>query len=147
MIASEQTYSAQYGYFEMRAQLPAGTGLWPAFWLLPIDGSFPEIDIMEQIGQNPDILHTTAHSSATGSHVQYNKATQVANTSTGFHTYGLDWGPDKIKWYFDGQLVFETATPGDMHQPMYMIANLAVALQRGDVGPQIEAYLSSSLRA
>jgi len=46
--------------------------------------------------------------------------------STGYHTYGVDWEADYITYYFDGQQIFKTATPADMHQPMYMIANLAV---------------------
>jgi Ca2+-binding RTX toxin-like protein len=50
----------------------------------------------------------------------------VADTSAGFHTYGVDWEPDFITWYVDGQQVFQTATPADMNKPMYMIANLAV---------------------
>ena len=46
--------------------------------------------------------------------------------TTGFHTYGVDWEPDTITWYFDGQKVFQTATPIDLNKPMYMIADLAV---------------------
>jgi Ca2+-binding RTX toxin-like protein len=54
-----------------------------------------------------------------------NNAT-VSNTTAGFHTYGMDWEPDFITWYFDGQPVYQIATPADMNQPMYMIVNLAV---------------------
>ncbi len=46
--------------------------------------------------------------------------------STAMHTYGVDWQKDKLTFYFDGQQVFQTATPADMHKPMYMLANLAV---------------------
>ena len=127
MINSEQAFSMQYGYFEIRAQMPAGKGLWPAFWMLPIDGSWPpELDIVEMIGQEPSSLYTTMHSQGTGKYKQTTKGTKVADMTAGFHTYGVDWGPQKIAWYFDGQKVFEADTPADMHQPMYMIANLAV---------------------
>jgi hypothetical protein len=46
--------------------------------------------------------------------------------TSGFHTYGVDWEPDTITWYFDGQKVFQTATPADLNKPMYMLADLAV---------------------
>ena len=46
--------------------------------------------------------------------------------STGYHTYGVDWQADYITYYFDGNQVWKTATPADMNEPMYMIANLAV---------------------
>src|SRR4030095_7896236 len=46
--------------------------------------------------------------------------------SLGYHTYGVDWEPDYITYYFDGQQVFKAPTPADMNEPMYMIANLAV---------------------
>lgn len=124
-INTYNSFSQQYGYFEMRAQLPAGQGFWPAFWLLPANGSWPpELDVMEVLGNDMTKLYTTVHYGAQNSST--GAGTTVADMSQGFHTYGVNWEADKIIWYFDGQKVFETQTPSDMHQPMYMMANLAV---------------------
>jgi Ca2+-binding RTX toxin-like protein len=71
-------------------------------------------------------LYTTVHSKSTGSLVSTSKKTTVPDLSADFHTYGVDWQADKITWYFDGEPIFQAATPPDMHLPMYMQANLAV---------------------
>lgn len=127
MITTEGTFSQEYGYFEMRAQLPAGQGLWPAFWLLPQDHSWPpELDILEAVGKSPEIAHTTVISGETGSAVGNGTGTTVSGMYTGFHTYGAMWTPDTITFYIDGQQVFQEATPSDFHKPMYLLANLAV---------------------
>ncbi|MGO4573831.1 family 16 glycosylhydrolase [Microvirga sp. 2TAF3] len=124
MIMTFHSFSQTYGYFEIKAKLPAGQGLWPAFWLLPTDMSWPpEIDIMEVIGSEPNTLNTTVHY---GSNLQRGAEIHAADMTTGFHTYGVDWQQNTITWYYDGQKVFQTATPADMHKPMYMLANLAV---------------------
>jgi beta-glucanase (GH16 family) len=127
MINTYHSFSQEYGYFEMKAQLPAGQGLWPAFWLMPEDGSWPpELDIMEVLGNDPTKLYTTVHTNETGTHTMSSQGETVANTSTGYHTYGVDWEADNITFYFDGKEVYQVATPSDMHKPFYMIANLAV---------------------
>jgi len=133
VISTYHEFSQTYGYFEMRAQLPAGQGLWPAFWLLPVDKSWPpEIDVVEQLGKDPSKIYTTVHSKVGGeeqlggNHFQTTAGHSVANTSQGFHTYGVDWQKDTITWYFDGQEIYRAATPADANKPMYMIANLAV---------------------
>jgi beta-glucanase (GH16 family) len=126
VMITDGNFAQTYGIFEMHAQLPAGQGLWPAFWLLPTDHSWPpEIDVMEMLGNQVNTDYTTVHSNSLsgGSSGQGNT---VADTTTGYHTYAVDWEPDYVTFYFDGQQVFKTATPSDMHKPMYMLANLAV---------------------
>ncbi|HSK38688.1 MAG TPA: carbohydrate-binding domain-containing protein [Arenibaculum sp.] len=129
MISSEQSFSQQYGYFEIRAEMPAGKGLWPAFWLLTADGEWPpEYDVVEVLGHEPDRLYATSHyNDASGVH-RLDHAASVKglfDSSDGFHTYGFDWQPDTITWYYDGIKVGEAANRVT-DQPMYLIANLTV---------------------
>ena len=131
LINTSHSFSQTYGYFEMRAELPAGQGMWPAFWLLAKDGSWPpEIDVMEMLGHDPDTLYTSVHNLAPGqtpgNHTLSQGVSNVADMSDGYHTYGVDWGPDSLAFYFDGREVYRTPTPADLNKPMYMIANLAV---------------------
>lgn len=127
VITTKMSFAQQYGYFEMRAELPAGQGYWPAFWLMPTDNSWPpELDVFEVLGKDPNTLYATAHSAQTGQRVEAQSVITSVDTSKGFHTYGVNWQADKITWYIDGNQVAQTATPADMHKPMYMIANLAM---------------------
>lgn len=126
MLTSYRSFAQTYGYFEIRADMPEGKGLWPAFWLLPADGSWPpELDVVELIGQKPNELMHTVHSNATGSQASEGFKAAVAD-SAGFHDFGVLWGPQEIVWTYDGVEMARTATPEDMHGPMYMVVNLAV---------------------
>jgi beta-glucanase (GH16 family) len=139
-INTYHSFLQTYGYFEMRAQLPAGQGFWPAFWLMPENGSWPpELDVVEALGQNPTELVTTSHSAYAGMQSLW---TQVPNMTTGYHTYGMDWEPDYITWYFDGRAVYQIPTPADMNTPMYIIANLAVG---GNWPGPADGYSSAQL--
>jgi len=127
VITTEKSFSQLYGVFEMRAELPAGAGMWPAFWLLPANNSWPpELDILEAVGSNPGLIYETTHSGVGGPNVAVGFVVRVPDTSAGFHTYSVDWEPTRITWYFDGNAVASAPTPADMHVPMYMLANLAV---------------------
>jgi len=133
MITTQYSFSQEYGYFEMRAQLPAGAGLWPAFWLLPTNKSWPpEIDAMEAFGApNPQgdgattMIHYASHSltSAANCGGWYNVGTDI---TTGFHTYGVDIEPTGITYYFDGNAYATCPANPETNQPFYMIVNLAV---------------------
>jgi beta-glucanase (GH16 family) len=127
VITTHDTFAQTYGYFEMRAELPTDvSGAWPAFWLVPADGSWPpELDVMETLTGSPNIDYTTQHSAAGGSNWSVGSANLVTNAG-GFHTYGVLWTATTLTWYLDGQEVFQTAAPADMNKPMYMIANMAV---------------------
>lgn len=125
IITTERSFSQLYGYFDMRAELPAGAGMWPAFWMLPANlASTREIDVMEMFGDNPMQYQVTDHSPGSG-----NATTNVItpDLSQGFHDYGVYWTPTSISFYFDGNLVANMPTPADMNVPMFMLANLAVA--------------------
>ncbi len=138
-ITTEGSFSQQYGYFEMRAELPPGVGMWPAFWLLPVlsyaPGNWPpELDVLEAFGspaadgeggatQAHWDVHSTDAAQQAGNWVPLPRG---GNSETGFHTYGVLWTPQLLDFYIDGTEVAQTATPSDFTQQMYMIANLAV---------------------
>lgn len=114
-----------YGYVEMRAWVPVGQGLWPAFWALPADESWPpELDIFELLGQRPHEVNLHYHA-ANGS--DDGTAWDGPNFAAGWHTYAVDWEPGSITWYVDGTLRFrDRAGPSIVSRPLYLLANLAV---------------------
>ena len=60
-------------------------------------------------------------------HYKSGAGTAEPGMTTGFHTYGVDWEPNTITFYFDRKEVYQTATPADLKgKPMYMIASLAI---------------------
>ncbi|HEY0755184.1 MAG TPA: glycoside hydrolase family 16 protein [Ktedonobacteraceae bacterium] len=122
-------FSFKYGYIEMRANIPAGRGLWPAFWTLPTDLSWPpEIDVFEILGHEPNIINMHYHyPDATGKHIDTGSSWAGPNFSSGWHTYALNWQPDAITWYVDG--VARASYTNASHisdKQMYLLANLAV---------------------
>ena len=133
-----------YGFYEIRAKLPCGRGGWPALWLVPSDGQWPdegEIDIMEMVGWDPNVIHATLHSGAYN-HVkgtQRGAQTHVATACTAFHRYQLDWRTDAITIGVDGRAIMRVANDGTgkpawpFTRPYDLILNLAVG---GDWGGQ-----------
>jgi beta-glucanase (GH16 family) len=133
LITTQFSFSQTYGYFEMRAKLPSGAGLWPAFWLLPVDESWPpEIDAMEAFGATssagvggPTMIHYASHAVTTsGSCGAWHDL--GVDLSKDFHTYGVDVEPGSITYYFDRK-PYATCQPNpDDNKPFYMLVNLAV---------------------
>jgi beta-glucanase (GH16 family) len=102
----------------MTAKLSDIPGTISAFWLLPTDGQDPpELDVAEVVGDDPNTLVSTTHSAVNGTN---NSWVETPDMSQGFHTYAVDWEPNTITWYFDGQQVKQEATPSDLNIPMYM---------------------------
>jgi len=138
IITSYNSFRFLYGRVEMRARMPAGKGLWSAFWLLnayykedqPDD---PEIDIIEAIGDRTTTANQAYHYMVdTDGDGFYTERRSIENRSfiddfsADFHTYSVDWSKGSIIYYVDGVEV--KRIEGDMvsDEQMYVIANLAV---------------------
>lgn len=134
-----------YGFYEIRAKLPCGRGMWPAVWLLPSGGNWPdegEIDIMEMVGWDPNVIHATLHSAAFNHRLNTQRGAQVtvATACTQFHTYQLDWQPHAITIGVDGHAYMRVRDdkPGGkaawpFTRPYQLILNLAVGGDWGGV--------------
>ena len=126
LLTTQTSFAQLYGYFEIRAELPSGQGVWPAFWMVPTNGSSPqELDVFEQVG-GAQLYQTAHYAGADGTATSTSFSTYDPTNSTGFHTYGLLWTPTTLTWYEDGKEVAQMATPADMNTPMYMLADLAI---------------------
>ena len=133
IVTSYDAFQFIGGYAEIRAKVPGGDGLWPAFWLL--NGYYvrrnPEIDIMEILGEDPRVLHTSYHRIGESGRME-SQSSRVTRgepgvgLADGFHTYAVQWDRGRIVWYLDGQEVWRVEEERVSDQLMYVIANLAV---------------------
>jgi len=129
VISSRESLKQTYGYFEIRARLPHGKALWPAFWLVEPKQWPPEIDVFEAFdGEHPNQLTMTTHwkEKDTGEHKLSACPFNVPDADAEFHMYGVLWTKERVVYYVDRKPVIEQATPPGLDQPMSMLANLAV---------------------
>ncbi len=137
-IKTEGLYSVAYGRIEARIKVPAGQGMWPAFWMLgdnittvnwPACG---EIDIMENVGFTPGTAYGSLHGPSGYNVTAQYQLPDGQKLSDGFHVYAIEWSHQQIAFYVDGNL-YETQTgPGDgwvfdvPNNPFFIILNAAV---------------------
>lgn len=131
----------RYGRFEALINLPETNGFVPAFWMLPSENGYGwwpesgEIDIMEQpsneVSNIYGTIHTEAYNSFTGSGPM-GGVTVISDAQTAFHLYAIEWTPDQIDFYVDGQNYFSFSNDHSgsatwpFDKPFYIILNLAV---------------------
>jgi beta-glucanase (GH16 family) len=117
-----------YGTVEARVRVPAGRGLWPALWMLPLDRkSTPEIDIMEVIGQDPGRMMMHFHPRDRDDDSPSKDYRLTGETlADGWHTVRLDWQPERLTWFLDGKEVWHLTGSQVPDEPMYLVLNLAV---------------------
>jgi beta-glucanase (GH16 family) len=139
-----------HGRFEARIKTPKGSGMWPAFWMLPATTvAWPisgEIDIQESTGQKNMFNSGTIHYGSSNANHQFLSTSifkQPDSWADAFHVYAMEWTPYKISWYID-DLLYATKTPSDMANAAdwtfesyqyYMILNLAVG---GNLGGAVD---------
>ncbi|MGE5156110.1 MAG: family 16 glycosylhydrolase, partial [Betaproteobacteria bacterium] len=150
-LLTKNRFDVAYGRVEARVKVASGAGLWPAFWMLGanIDQvDWPqagEIDIMENVGRLPNQVFGTLHGPGYSGGQSYGGSLDLGQpVSEGFHTFAVEWQPDRITWLLDGSPYF-TATPDDpflqgkewvFNHPFYMLLNVAVGGNFGGaVGP------------
>lgn len=135
-------FAQPYGRFEARIQIPAGQGMWPAFWMLGDDidkAGWPacgEIDIMENIGKEPATVHGTIHgpgySGADGIEAPYTLPGKQ-HFADDFHVFAIEWDTDVVRFYVDGE-VYATRRRADLppgkkwvfDHPFFLLVNVAV---------------------
>jgi beta-glucanase (GH16 family) len=129
----------KHGRIEARIQLPRGQGIWPAFWMLGNDFKevgWPrcgEIDIMENVGKEPRVVHGTVHGPGySGGKGVGGSHTHDADLADDFHVYAVEWDPNVIRWFFNGKEFF-SVTPDDIkgkkwvyEHPHFILLNMAV---------------------
>jgi len=141
-LKTQGKFSVTYGKIAARMKIPRGQGLWPAFWMLGLDiGSvgWPkcgEIDVMENIGKEPSVVHGTVHGPGYSGKGGISARYALPNGHPlfeKFHVYAVEWTPGKIEFFLDGKS-YTTVTPGLLPKgakwvydhPFFLLLNLAV---------------------
>jgi len=145
-INTKGKHDFKYGRIEARIKMPQGKGYLPAFWMMPTDeskyGQWPrcgEIDIAEVLGDKIDTTFSTIHYGLPHNQQQGSYTLKKGNFSNSFHIYAVEWEPDEMRFYCDGQLVNTVNDwftgrpnltpkpfPAPFNQDFYIILNVAV---------------------
>ncbi|MBR5942607.1 MAG: family 16 glycosylhydrolase, partial [Clostridia bacterium] len=147
-LTTEDKIHFNYGRFEMRARLPEGRKIWPAFWLMGDDDLWPycgEIDVVETVGSGEEESWlgerrsiATFHYCNAGQHYEvggwsdFNILTHTEKLSENYHIYAVEWEHDQIRWYFDDVLYLTVNVEGDalknalQENPMFMILDTSI---------------------
>jgi beta-glucanase (GH16 family) len=142
-LKTQGLFGQAYGRFEARIKIPAGQGMWPAFWMLGNDitsNGWPksgEIDIMENIGKEPGTVHGSLHGPSTVGPTSDATAPfslpAGQNFAEDFHLYAVEWEPGIIRFYVDTALyvTFKSSQwPAGgswvFDHPFFIILNVAV---------------------
>lgn len=154
----EVLFATTYGRIEARIKCPTGEGIWPAFWMLPVDESVygrwaasGEIDIMEAKGRLPQQIGGAAHYGRTWPDNDFSNQEYVFDEGediTDFHVYAIEWEQDEIRWYVDEECYFVLTdwysknAKGELHpegapfdMPFYILLNMAVG---GNFDPEAD---------
>jgi len=141
-LKTQGKFSQTLGRFEARIKIPRGQGIWPAFWMLGADigeAGWPkcgEIDIMENIGKEPGMVHGTIHGPGYSADHGIGEPFSLPagqNFADDFHVFAVEWEPEAIRFYVDGHL-YATRTPADRppgtkwvyDHPFFLLLNVAV---------------------
>lgn len=147
-ITTEGKRGFRHGVIEARIKLPEGRGLWPAFWMMPEEKNLGwplegEIDILEWTGHEPHRLIGAIHfGDLPPDNVHYSETLRAPAVWSGdFHTYGIQWSPNRVAWYVDDR-IHGVATPDDIapwpwvfdDKAFHLILNMAVG---GTLGGEV----------
>ena len=139
-LETKGLFSEQYGRFEASIKIPKGQGMWPAFWMLGSDidtNPWPacgEIDIMENIGKEPAIVHGSLHGPGYApGNVTASYTLPSGALGDGFHLHAVEWDPQQIRFYVDSTQ-YATFTPSNLpsgspwefNKPFFILLNVAV---------------------
>lgn len=148
-ILTKGKFSFKYGRAEIRAKLPVGGGTWPAFWLLgdnldtvgwPACG---EIDILESVGNNPNVIHSSLHSPGRSGNTPDTATTTNPTSTTAYHIYAAEWSAESIKFYVDDNLfyTYKNSSTTPFNAKFFVILNFAMG---GNFGGAVDPNFKTS---
>jgi beta-glucanase (GH16 family) len=119
-VTTQSKFDFLYGRMDIRAQLPYGQGIWPAFWLLPTVQPAPlashEVDIVELLGQDPNLAYMVNHWYTSRRYCTFTGP----DFSRGYHVFSFVWSATSLEWYIDGTRRCEV-TEGIPDTKMYLL--------------------------
>jgi len=102
----------RYGYYEARLRIATGSGWHSSFWMMRYNGKDTygdqrtvELDVIENLSNNLFSYGINTHR-WTPPHIEVgHKDIETPDLSKDFHTFGCEYTPDVIRYFFDGKLV------------------------------------------
>tara|TARA_Y100001933_G_C18993173_1_gene561424 strand:- start:394 stop:2052 length:1659 start_codon:yes stop_codon:yes gene_type:complete len=153
-IVSKGLGDWKYGKIEVRAKIPTGKGMWPAIWMLPSEnvyGTWPksgEIDIMENVGFEPNTIHWNVHTESYNHSIGTNKGDKddFFEPYNNYYTYAVEWYEDSIRFLVDDVEYFQfdkessNSNVWPFDQKFHLLLNIAVGGWGGLQGIDANAF-------